>query len=713
MLSTYIISLIFTFILFLILLFGKRYYDGIGLTEIEEEEEENEKELSVKYYSYQNTDRSSYFSDEVIDCKETIASSDTCVEIGQDLVTILQRPMNGGKQCTDKTCKNSDIYNCGTIGGRKRGVFIQRRSDNKFLNIDTKPCADESSFVLADGYVFDPPISQEEIDKMTCKDTYIERITVKNPEGKDISWDVILKWEDFNVSGFATLWKLEVSTIQDEPLPNRDTLKIHTILKDSTLGIDKKIYLAPAIGNTGLELNLNIAINRPENKSYFKSHVSEGSSGINLICEEDNTQLIVYKPVHTACTTLGELVSLKFIKRKSDGKYLVVKGPKLLDYYADRGGAPWNEFDMKPQSMAHQRSNVSFHEVCIDGDNYHISYTDDINKATGIIIEKSDTTISLKLEYEVSNFELVNKWNIDHYKDPHKVTKYLELVNGNISLCNNWKYTKWTYQEKNDYVDNKVIGLRPENAPDIPLADAKVFTDWVGTWWSSPDDLICKVDRNPSEYNKDWGYGRFATGWEDPETTCFYGSQDKIDISIDLFEQNYELVESNITMRTGNEPENCKEKTEQEQECEKDYKKCISYDDFYSYHGNLTDYSFGKCVPKTSFLNKLSTDLEGGSQYFKWSPDLADIVTKKCDQSMYCDEGMESSNVFNKNDMTKQFDYLIGKIPSGVHPAGIQAHRYRANYILQNEMKPITYSQACEKIKGPLVVYLPDEYTSP
>ena len=37
---TIISILIFTFILFLILLFGKRYYDGIGLTEIEEEEEE-------------------------------------------------------------------------------------------------------------------------------------------------------------------------------------------------------------------------------------------------------------------------------------------------------------------------------------------------------------------------------------------------------------------------------------------------------------------------------------------------------------------------------------------------------------------------------------------------------------------------------------------------------------------------------------------------
>ena len=39
---TIISILIFTFILFLILLFGKRYYDGIGLTKIEEEEEEED-----------------------------------------------------------------------------------------------------------------------------------------------------------------------------------------------------------------------------------------------------------------------------------------------------------------------------------------------------------------------------------------------------------------------------------------------------------------------------------------------------------------------------------------------------------------------------------------------------------------------------------------------------------------------------------------------
>jgi hypothetical protein len=45
--------------------------------------------------------------------------------------------------------------------------------------------------------------------------------------------------------------------------------------------------------------------------------------------------------------------------------------------------------------------------------------------------------------------------------------------------------------------------------------------------------------------------------------------------------------------------------------------------------------------------------------------------------------------------MTKQFDYLIGLIPSGVGPATTQNSRNRAKWILENEMEPITYSQAC------------------
>ena len=151
----------------------------------------------------------------------------------------------------------------------------------------------------------------------------------------------------------------------------------------------------------------------------------------------NNTQLIVYEPVHKACTTLGEAASLKFVKRKSDGKYLVVKGPKLLDYYADRDNSPDWHFGVDQAWRGSERNTTSFHEFCIDGDNYHINYTDDINEATGIIIEKSDTTISLRLEYEVTNFNIIDRTiEIGSYESPHKVTKYLELVNGNISLCN-------------------------------------------------------------------------------------------------------------------------------------------------------------------------------------------------------------------------------------------------------------------------------------
>ena len=657
---TIISILIFTFILFLILLFGKRYYDGIGLTKIEEEKEEEEDETSDDFYN--NNDRNSYFSDEVIDCEETIASYDTCVTVGQDLVTILQYPMNGGKQCTDKVCKNTDVYDC-RARGKEREVFIQRRSDNKFLNYQLEPCADD-------------------LDEYECKNTNIQRL--ENSDG--VKWDIKMRWADYNVDGYASTWILKILPIDNS---NRDSFQLYSNIKSDEYKLDTVIYLSSSNNVLSNKNNNNITYD----ERYFKTHISEGSDGINLICQEDNTQLIVYEPVHKACTTLGEAASLKFVKRKSDGKYLVVKGPKLLDYYADRDNSPDWHFGVDQAWRGSERNTTSFHEFCIDGDNYHINYTDDINEATGIIIEKSDTTISLRLEYEVTNFNIIDRTiEIGSYESPHKVTKYLELVNGNISLCNNWKYTKWTYPEK-DYVDTKVIGLRPENAPDIALEYAKATVDWVGTWWTTPDDLICSVNRIPTSYDEpESGYPTALT-WEDPETTCFYGSQDKIDISTDLFEQNYELVESNTIMRIGNEPENCKEKTEQEQECEKDYKKCVSYEEFFPYHGNLTDYSFGKCVPKTSFLNKLSTDMEASN--IKWSPDLVDIVTKKCDQSMYCDEGMESSNIFSKNDMTKQFDYLIGLIPSGINPAGIQSKRNRANYILQNDMEPITYSQAC------------------
>ena len=215
---TIISILIFTFILFLILLFGKGYYDGIGLTEIEEEEEEEDDETSGDFY--QNNDRSSYFSDEVIDCEETIASSDTCVTIGQDLVTVSQYPMNGGKACTDKICKNTDVYDC-RARGKERKVFIQRRSDNKFLNYKLVPCADRS---VLDDYVYDPPLSNEEIEEMSCKDTYIQRI--QNSDG--VSWDIKLRWADYNVDGYASTWILKILPIDNS---NRDSFQLYSDIK--------------------------------------------------------------------------------------------------------------------------------------------------------------------------------------------------------------------------------------------------------------------------------------------------------------------------------------------------------------------------------------------------------------------------------------------------------------------------------------------------
>ena len=645
--------------------------------EEEEQEEEGENEDDKKPNFYENGNGDSYFSDEVVDCQETVAGYDECVTVGQDLVTILQYPMNGGKACTEKICRNIDVYNC-RARGKEREVFIQRRSDNKFLNYTLVPCADYDDICCGK-----TTLTDDKINEFKCKNTNINRI--KNSE--DVKWDIKIDWEDYNVVGYASSWILKILPIDDNS--NRDSFHLYMHIKSDENKLDKLVYLTSPDNNNVLDKNVYKLSYDP---FFFQTHISEGSEGINLLCQEDNTQLIVYEPVHKACTTLGEVLPFMFIKRKSDGKYLVVKGPKLLDYYADRVNASDYEFGLKGLVM--ERINTtSFHEFCIDGDNYHISYTDDINKATSIIIEKSDTTISLKLEYEVTNFELVGhrNWqtwpmsenkNIDNYKDPHKVTKYLELVDGNISLCNNWKYTKWTYPEK-DYVDTKVIGLRPENAPDIPLEDAKGQHSWVGTWWNTPDDIICEVHRDPIDYDI---YDR-PNKWEDPETTCFYGSQDKIDISTDLFEQNYEL-ESNTTMRIGTEPKNCKVKTEQEQECEKDYKKCNSFEEFFPYHGNKTDYSFGKCVPKTTFINQINENDE-------LSNDLIDIVTKRCDQSINCNEGMQSSNIFTKDDTTINYEYLKSLIPSGVHPALKQTKLNRANWVTTNILEPIKYSDAC------------------
>lgn len=725
---TIISILIFTFILFLILLFGKRYYDGIGLTEIEEEEEEEEEDETSDDF-YQNNDRSSYFSDEVIDCQETIASSDTCVTVGQDLVTVLQRPMNGGKACSEKICKNTDVYDCGTTRGRRRGVFIQRRSDNKFLNIETKPCADESSFVLDDGYIFDPPISQEEIDEMTCKDTDIERITVQNSEGKDISWDVILKWEDFNVSGFATLWNMEVSQVYS----GRDRFDLYTILNDSTLGIYKKIYLVPKDNNYARQLNRR-QIKLSYNESAFHEH-SQWSDGINLICEADNTQLIVYKPVFTACVSITGFNSKSKIKRNSDGKYLVISGPKLLKYYEDRANAENYEFQQVYDETTYSPfyfttdidNRTSKHQFCFGGDNDHVSYTTNEDDATIFSINKEENNLKIKLEFEVTNFNITQgTTEIGSYESPHTVTKYIELLeNGDLSLCDNYKNF------------NKVI--KPA-ANDIGAFGQIVE---FGSGWGSgriynqytpyQSDKITVLTDNDI-YDGDTSDGKFRTcDVYKTDTKCFYGSSEPIVNSYSVFIEKYELVnieKDDYTRQGSINNNNCSnDVSEEKKACQIDYKKCISYDDFFSYHGNLTDYSFGKCVPKTSFLNKN-----------QWSSDLVDIITTKCDQSMNCDEGLmyekqgeeedgddvylSPSFIFNESDEQKQEEHMSDVFMSiqfplehewGVKWTGLtpnptcqtcaksvgllggtrSSFEEGLNKFKNEEMKPITYSQAC------------------
>lgn len=312
--------LLFTFTLVLILLLGKMYYDKISLTKIEEGEEDDTKP------NFRDTDNiDSYFSDEVVDCVETVAGYDECVTVGQDLVTISQYPMNGGKACTEKVCRNIDVYDC-RARGKERSVFIQRRSDNKFLNYKMVPCADYNDICCGK-----TELSDDEIQEFKCKNYKIERL--ENSEG--VKWDIYMDWEDYNVVGYASSWILKILPIDDS---NRDSFQLYANIKSDEYKLDTVLYLS----SQDDVLSKNIKISFYE--KYFKTHTSEGSEGINLVCEEDNTQLIVYEPVHKACTTLGEAVSLKFVKRKSDGKYLVVKGPKLLDYYADRDNSPDWEF---------------------------------------------------------------------------------------------------------------------------------------------------------------------------------------------------------------------------------------------------------------------------------------------------------------------------------------------------------------------------------
>jgi len=484
---TIISILIFTFILFLILLFGKRYYDGIGLTKIEEEDETSDD-------FYQNNDRSSYFSDEVIDCQETIASYDTCVTTGQDLVTILQYPMNGGKQCTDKVCKNTDVYDC-RARGKKREVFIQRKTDDKFLNYYVTSCEDVENLVYDD-----------DKKQYGCKNTDIYR-TENLRSG--VKWDIYLKWEDYDADLGVTKWILEIlpiNAVDDGQIkyPGRDSFQISAHIYNEEYEIDKTIYLRQTYENCSLTGSAPNTAPRMGNDGISMDGTIGGGGGTS-------------SPVTTS-PIVGE-----------------------------------DDTDSSPS--------------CIKIDNPDRKL---ISDTLGI----SHTPYTF-LSHPSS------------YQNPY----YIKLMCAEDSAQNIHYQTAWS----GDSIDTSIL----------------------------------------QEYDDKWTW---------------------------------------------------KDKSEQQRECELDYKKCISYEDFFPYHGKKYDINFGKCVPKTSFLNKLSTDLEGGSQYFKWSPDLADIVTKKCHQSMYCDEGMVSSNIFSKNDMTKQFDYLIGLIPSGID---------RAKWILENEMQPITYSQVC------------------
>ena len=697
---TIISILIFTFILFLILLFGKGYYDGIGLTKIEEEEEEEDDETSDDFYNI--TDRSSYFSDEVIDCEETIASSDTCVTIGQDLVTVSQYPMNGGKACTDKICKNTDVYDC-RARGKERKVFIQRRSDNKFLNYKLVPCADRSAL---DDYVYDPPLSNEEIEEMSCKDTYIQRI--QNSDG--VSWDIEMDWKDYNVDGYASTWILKILPIDNS---NRDSFQLYSDIKSEEYKLDTVIYLSSQ-DNVLSNKNNNITYD----EKYFKTHISEGSDGINLICQEDNTQLIVYKPVFTACepeepeepeqfVTFTGFNSKSKIKRNSDGKYLVISGPKLLKYYEDRANAENYEFqkvyDETTSNPFYFTTDIdnrtSKHQFCLGGDNDHVSYTTNADDATIFIINKEGGNLKIKLEFDVTNFNITQgTTEIGSYESPHTVTKYIELLeNGDLSLCDNYKNF------------NKVIK---------PVRDIGAFGEIVefGSGWLGgriynqytpyQSDKITVLTDNDI-YDGQTVDGKFRTcDVYKTDTKCFYGSSEPIVNSYSVFIEKYELVniEKDDYTRQGSTDNNIcsNDVSDEKKACQIDYKKCISYDDFYSYHGNLNDYSFGKCVPKTQFLNKISETNTDGN--LKWSSELTDIVTTKCDQSMNCDEGMESSFIFNESDEQKQQGHMVKQFMDKNYPEDDldDLPVNTRGSLLENiqkfqddEMKPTTYSQAC------------------
>ena len=400
----------------------------------------------------------------------------------------------------------------------------------------------------------------------------------------------------------------------------------------------------------------NVLSNKNNNitydEKYFKTHISEGSDGINLICQEDNTQLIVYKPVFTACepeepeepeqfVTFTGFNSKSKIKRNSDGKYLVISGPKLLKYYEDRANAENYEF----QKVYDETTNNPFyfttdidnrtskHQFCLGGDNDHVSYTTNADDATIFIINKEENNLKIKLEFEVTNFNITQgTTEIGSYGSPHTVTKYIELLeNGDLSLCDNYNFSTIKTPENSD------IGPFGEITENLQISGG-----WSYGYRSYNQYTPYQSDKVTSISDGCTVYGT--------DTKCFYGSSEPIDNSYSEFIQKYELVNiekddytrQESTGNNNNNNTNCSnDVSEEKKACQIDYKKCISYDDFFSYHGNLTDHTFGKCVPKTSFLNKSG---------IQWSSDLVDIITTKCDQLIECDQGMESSFIFNESD---------------------------------------------------------------
>ena len=127
-----------------------------------------------------------------------------------------------------------------------------------------------------------------------------------------------------------------------------------------------------------------------------------------------------------------------------------------------------------------------------------------------------------------------------------------------------------------------------------------------------------------------------------------------------------------------------------------------------------------KCVPKKQFLNKLSERTWQFGHVFGvslFAPILTDIVTEKCDLQK-CDEGMESSFIFDESDEQKQEEYWSDAFMSLQFPTeyglGVKwtelpdrmgnwgqsrsSFKTALNKFKDEEMKPTTYSQACEEI---------------